>query len=304
MDWRLKRLLRQTARALPGGERLYRWLTVNVLGTQAGMAAKWFRVMPAHIKVLAEQFGDEARGQALWCLDSGASIAAGLANALISDQPGLLTDRLDRLTDRYNDAALSVARSAGGALAELSKAPGDRLGRVLAGAASGTARERLAALDMAYSADHALAASDAWRGRLGCIYSAGTLEHYRPAELEALVTTMAAALRLGGVLSHVVDHRDHRWHADKTVPPLAHLGLDDAAYEAAYGNALDYHNRWLRSDWTALFERHGLTVTSRTVIGYEADLPPLDRASLQPAWRERGDEDLGSVVTHFVAVRR
>jgi SAM-dependent methyltransferase len=303
MDWRVKSALRRAVLACPGGENLYRWLTARVLGTQGGMAAKWFRVFPTHVRVLAEQFGDAARAQSLWCFDSGATIAAGLANAICSDAPGLLTDRFDRLAERYNGTALAVARSAGANLAQLSGAPAGRLDDVLARAAAGAARPRLANLGMEYGAAARGDVAARSEGRVGCIYSAGSLEHYRPAEVEAALADMVRALVPGGVLSHVIDHRDHRWHADKRVAPLAHLSLAEDDYERRFGNPLDYHNRWLQSHWTAAFERHGLTVAARTVIAYTDDLPPLDRAGLRPPWRDADESDLNALVTHFVAVK-
>src|SRR5438105_1154423 len=100
MNWRIKSALRHAALTLPGGARFYRWATIELMKTHNGMAAKWFRVFPAHINVLQTHFGVDARAQRLWCFDSGATIAAGLAIGIVSDEPGLLTDRFDRLSNR------------------------------------------------------------------------------------------------------------------------------------------------------------------------------------------------------------
>jgi alanyl-tRNA synthetase len=69
------------------------------------------------------------------------------------------------------------------------------------------------------------------------------------------------------------------------------------------GNSLDYHNRWLRSDWVQFFESHGYTVETRTVIPNSPDLVQTTRSALAPAFRGAPDSDLESLVTHFV-VRR
>jgi hypothetical protein len=303
MNWRLKSALRRTALALPQGERLYRWLTAGVLGTNAGMAYKWFRVFPTHVRVLQEQFSSEARGQRLWCFDSGATMAAGLAMAVVTDEPGLLTDRRGRLSDRYCRVSRRVLAEKGPALAEVSNALPDRVGKLLQATEGLDARAALAAAGMSYAESHAAADEADWQGKVGCIITAGMLEHYEPAALEAESARMARALHPGGVMSHVVDHRDHRWHADKRIGPLAHLALDEQTYQQRFGNPLEYHNRWLQSLYVELFERQGFEVACHTVIPYTPGLPPLDRASLAPPFADAGDEDLANLVTHFVAVK-
>lgn len=304
MNWKLKTAMRHTVLAMPGGAELYRYLTTRVLGTQHGMAAKWFRVFPAHVKVLQEKFGDAARGAPLWCFDSGATPAAGFAAALVSDEPGLLTDRWNRLADLYVETSRSILSEKGPALARLAQAADTCFEDVRTAVSSHKqAREALAAIHMIYSADHDIVRTGTWRGRIGLVYSAGSFEHYTPEQVDAELDRMREALRPGGVLSHVVDHRDHRWHADKTISPLLHLSLDTASYARRFSNPLDYHNRWMKSQWIDAFERHGFSVEARTVIATTPDLVPLPRERFAPEFKELTDGDLASLVTHFVATR-
>jgi len=304
MNHRLKSALRRSVLALPGGAPLYRWLTGKLLGTQAGMTAKWFRVFPAHLKVLRQTFGEAARAQSLWCQDCGASPAAALAMALATDKPGLLTDRFHRLSDRYLDACRKVLAEKGRGLAELSLAPPDRFDAVQAAAQQRTALAVMRAAGMTYRPDYSVIQHDPWRGQLGMVFSAGTLEHYRPDEVRALLTLTRDCLRPGGVLSHVMDHRDHRWHADKTISPLLHLTLTEEEYARRFSNPLDYHNRWMRSRWVALLEELGFTVACHDVFTYTDDLVPLSRDRLAPEFRELTEADRKALVTHFVAVKR
>lgn len=303
MDWRMKAAIRRLLLALPGGAELYRGLTAGLLGTNAGMAYKWFRVFPAHLRVLQTHFGAQARAQRLWCFDCGATPAAGLVMALATDAPGLLTDRSKRLFDHYLPVARQVLREKGEELAQQSAAPPTRLATLLQATESGSARQALKNIAMHYVAEHAAADTPAWQGTIGCVFSAGTLEHYSPDALEAEITRQARALAPGGVLSHVVDHRDHRWHADKRLSPHAHLQLDDAAYQRQFGNPLDFHNRWLRSQYMALFSRLGFQVTCHERINYTSDLPSYDRATFAPPFQDADLEDLRALVTHFVAVK-
>jgi hypothetical protein len=231
-------------------------------------------------------------------------MAAGLAMAMATDAPGLLTDRWDRLCDRYCETSRRVLREKGPDLGRLSDAPEDRVEWALAQTAGQRAVPALAAIGMTYVRDHSTVDQADWHGRIGCVFSGGALEHYTPQELEQEVARMAAVLRRGGVMSHVVDHRDHRWHADKTIAPLAHLMLEDDEYDRRFGNPLEYHNRWLRSRYLELLSRHGFDVESEALRTYEADMPPLDRSRLAARLRDADEQDLSTLVTHFVAVRR
>lgn len=304
MNWKIKAAVRRTLLAMPQGAALYRYLTSRVLGTQHGMAAKWFRVFPAHVRVLHDKFGDGARDVPLWCFDSGTTAAAGFAAAIASDAEGLLTDRWGRLTDTYLETSREILRGQGAELAKISSAPEDRFARVCDSVAGCTvSTEALRSVGMTYAPRHDAACSAPWHGRIGLVFSAGTFEHYTPAQVDEELVRMREALRPGGVLSHVVDHRDHRWHADKTIAPLMHLALDRADYEKRFSNPLDYHNRWMKSDWAACFSRHGFEVEARTVIAATPDLVSLPREKMAAEFRHLTEDDLTSLVTHFVAAK-
>jgi SAM-dependent methyltransferase len=302
MNWKIKSAIRHGLLTLPGGVSLYRRLTSEWLGTQHGMAAKWFRVFPAHIRVLEEKFGNGARSVPLWCFDSGTTPAAGFAQAIVSDEPGLLTDRWDRLSNRYLPHARSQVEENGSKLANLSRAPMGRLDEVRAKLrdASGSV-DALSALGQTFVPRHEAATEAPWRGTIGLIYSAGSFEHYTPEEVARHLGLMKDALRPGGVLSHVVDHRDHRWHADKSIPPFLHLTLGTGDYQRRFGNPLDYHNRWLKSRWITELEKHGFEVECKIIFRHETGQKRLSRQELDPAFHDASDDDLDCLVTHFIA---
>src|SRR5204863_6341007 len=135
----------------------------------------------------------------------------------------------------------------------------DRVAGVTGAACANTPAALMSALQVSYSRDDALIQNAPWHGQLGLVFSAGTLEHYPPGEARALLAMTRDSLQPGGVLSHVMDHRDHRWHADKTISPLLHLTLTEDEYTRRFSNPLDYHNRWMRSQWVALLEELGFT---------------------------------------------
>jgi SAM-dependent methyltransferase len=268
------------------------------------MPAKWFRFLPERIELLLRAYDEEARAQRLWCFDSGpASFAVGLLMALASDQPGLLTDRWNRLCDRYCEASRRLLVQQGPELARLARATDGRVEELLARTADGSAQRSLADIEMHYAPTHAAADGEDWTGRIGLVFSGGSLEHYAPAQLEAEVVRMGRALRPGGIMSHVVDHRDHRWHSDKMISPLEHLTMEEEPFLRRFGNPLEYHNRWLCSQYVDLFTRHGFQVEAHPIRLYESGFIPLDRSRLATPFRDASEEDLSSLVTRFVAVR-
>jgi hypothetical protein len=305
MNWKIKSLVRQAFTALPGGHRLYRWTTARLLGMQAGMAHKWFRVFPAHIAVMEKYFGSGSRDVSMWCFNCGATPAPAYAMALTTDCPGLLTDQDDRLTGRYLAVSRQLLEEKGPQFAARTHAPAERLSELLAKAPrSGDPVAAMAAMGMTYSSNHRIALEAPWRGTIGLMFTAGTMEHYTPEQLEDWIDMVKQAMRPDGVLSHVMDHRDHRWHADKTISPLLQYTLSDEAFRQVMGNTLDYHNRWFASDWVRFFEKHGYEVETITVIPYTADLVQTERAQLAPAYRDAPESDLKSLVTHFIAKRK
>lgn len=305
MNWKLKSLIRRSLTAAPGGHHLYRWLTSKVFGMQAGMATKWFRVIPNHVKVMQDHFGPQARDMSMWCFNCGATPAPAYAMAVATDCPGLLTDQDDRMSGRYLEVSKRLLAEKGPELAILSSAPADRVSSLLAKLpVSGDVHAAMKDIGMSYSSNHSIAMEAPWRGNIGLMFSTGNLEHFTPAELEDWLVMVNQAMRPDGVLSHVMDHRDHRWHADKSISPHLQYTLSEEEFGQVMGNSLDYHNRWLRSDWIRFFESHGYSVETRTVIPNSPELVQTDRSKLAPAYRDAPDSDLESLVTHFVARRK
>ncbi len=72
----------------------------------------------------------------MWCFDSGTTIAPGLAMAIAGDAQGLLTDRWNRLSNRYSRISLQVLRQRGAELAAPSGAPPDHIDAILRAAQS------------------------------------------------------------------------------------------------------------------------------------------------------------------------
>jgi SAM-dependent methyltransferase len=99
-------------------------------------------------------------------------------------------------------------------------------------------------------------------------HSGGTLEHYSRNELRDFLAECLRVLRPGGIASHVFDHRDHLYHADKKYPFLYHLSLSDPAYSLLFGHRLLFHNRLLPEEIKGIFCEVGFEFVAmrRTIL--------------------------------------
>lgn len=121
-----------------------------------------------------------------------------------------------------------------------------------------------------------------------------------------------AALKPGGLSSHVFDHRDHLYHADKRYPFLNHLRFSDAAYRVFFGHRLLFHNRILPEEVIRAFCDGGFELVSfrRLVLpsGRYAEsgdevtsgLRGLNSQKLHPRFRAASEADLYTAAAHYL----
>jgi len=129
------------------------------------------------------------------------------------------------------------------------------------------------------------------------IYSHAVLEHVR--DLDACFRNMAAALKRGGMMSHVVDLRDHRFG---DAHPLRFLCYPGWVWESASSNRACFTNRRRLRDYEETLRRAGLelrnlVVTRRCGADYLESLRP----SLHADFVGMSDDDLCPLVFHLVA---
>jgi SAM-dependent methyltransferase len=302
-----KAALLAAAGRLPGGARAYRTLTRAWLGTQRSHVDKLARVWPGYVRLWRELV--ELEGAEVWVEEGGWTPFPSFANHLVTGRAGLVTNREARLLDRYLAPALEAAVAC-----PLPDLPG--LG------------ERRRDLERLRGAPTAIAAVEALGGRVlrvpaGALpplppasvelcHSGGVLEHRRPEELGAFLATCRRILRPGGLMSHVVDHRDHLHHADPRLPFLNHLRFGERAYAALFGHPLGYHNRLSPSEVASLLEGAGFEpVAIRRLILPDhrwveterealAGAPGLERAELAPPFRGLSEADLRTAAAHYL----
>lgn len=162
------------------------------------------------------------------------------------------------------------------------------LARLLAGDLGGAAEERLS---YRRASVVALPLADA---EADVVVSLALLEHV--ADVDATIAEIARVMRRGGRGSHVINGRDHRWYADRSIHPLDFL-RDPTAAELVHGS-----NRMRPLEFVRRFEQHGFAV--REVLAVErVDVPPELRASFAVPFRDLPQEELETVLAQFVVER-
>ncbi|MBK9071357.1 MAG: class I SAM-dependent methyltransferase [Myxococcales bacterium] len=128
-------------------------------------------------------------------------------------------------------------------------------------------------------------------GSFDLCHSGNALEHYPPTALRRFLEACVTALRPGGIASHVVDHRDHLHHVDRTWPFLLHRSLPDRAYQMLFGHELLYHNRLTPTQMMSCLESVGLERIMVRRAGadlfYKMDEEVLRQSSGVPAWTQK-----------------
>jgi SAM-dependent methyltransferase len=293
---------------LPGGARAYLTVTREWMGTQGTHVDKLRRVWPGYVEQW-RRAGVALEGAEVWVHEGGWTPFPSFGIYLATGRGGVVTNARARVLDRY------LGRAANGAIAcELRGVPDldARRARLEPLRWAPTARSAVEGVGGRLVEAVSLGRIPIADASVDLCHSGGALEHVDPRSLDAFLRECRRILRPGGVMSHVVDHRDHLHHADRTWPYLGHLVLGPRTYAAACGTPLQYHNRLAPSGVTALLERAGFEpIAIRRLPGPTGEWaddeaavlaapPGLDRARLAPAFRGISQLDLRTAATHFL----
>jgi len=301
--WRLKRMLMVPFALTRFGEDAYEWLTAVLLGTQKGMSLKWCYWFREHV-VLCRRYGRiDFSEKRLWLFEPGWSLAPVILSRLITTQDLLVTEDFSRLAGRYVESALhevgrvaeTTRRSAGAGNSTPS------LPDTLKEAAS--PQKILELCQARYHLGDLLSLDRIEAASSDVCFSMGRLEHFDRDHLSYLLTQMHRILAPGAISSHIVDHRDHFWHFDKSIHCFHHLTFSDSAWDSIARGRHLYRNRLLERDYIRLFEEQGFEVLAALHHLHRHDADGLEPQSLWGRFAELSPEDLEAAVSHFV-VRR
>lgn len=287
---------------IPGGPRLYRMLTREWFGTQKTHVDKLARVAPGYVEVW-RGCGMDLEGASIAILNPGMTSFWPMACRLMSSQPSHHLQLEERMIPRY------VEHSVSGVLASLGALPPARASEIAALRKAWSVRE---IQDRCNATEHVAVCP----GRLplesasvGIFHSGGTLEHFRADDLDGFLSECFRVLRPAGLASHVFDHRDHLYHADKSMEPMNHLRHSEAAYRFLYGHPLLYHNRLSPTEVTARLCETGFEMIAvrRMVLPLGKYVPDeqvgtglLGCSRLAPRFRAFGDQDLRTAACHYL----
>lgn len=120
------------------------------------------------------------------------------------------------------------------------------------------------------------------------------LEHIRPDQLKGLLVALKDKLTPKGLMSHGVDHSDHRAHQDPRLTSIDFLRYSDRTWDLLHINPQDYTNRLRHPDYLRLFDEAGYEVeVTQNILGKGL----LERAGEVPLWGRFAEMDVQDVVT-------
>jgi SAM-dependent methyltransferase len=298
--WRLKNLWMYPFMLTERGADLYEWLTANVLGTQSGMSRKWCYWFREHV-VLCRRFGRaNFPGSRIWLFQPGWSLAPVFMSKIATGQGPLITEDRRRLAARYLPIAIDEVTKVAIELCSLSRIDSGRadLLQQLREVSSADAALRLSNAEYWVGGLHEL--EELPSGSIDICMSMGRLEHFNPSDLDFLFKQMRRVLVPGGLGSHIVDHRDHYWHYDKSIHCFHHLTFSDMKWEVLCKGRKSYRNRLLEPDYVRKFEQGGFKVLAAVHDLHRKDAEGVDPKSLWGPYADLTPNDLQAAVSHLV----
>jgi len=296
--WQLKRLLLRPFVSSRIGQDMYEWLTAIFLGTQSGMSRKWCYWFREHVVLCRRHAGFAFQGKRVWLFEPGWSLAPTILSAVVTSCGPLITEQHNRVAARYLPPAIEqVEKHLDGIRRSARAAPESQFWPAIKEAK--TAEKVLQLCRAEYRVAGLPALRSIPDGSVDVCMSMGRLEHFTEDELRFIFREMRRILRPNGIGSHIVDHRDHFWHFDKSIHCFHHLTFSDAKWASIAEGKL-YRNRLMETDYARLFEAAGFEVLSRTHELHRADATNVDPHTFWGPYANLTVDDLTAAVTHFV----
>ncbi|MBM7066793.1 class I SAM-dependent methyltransferase [Actibacterium sp. 188UL27-1] len=216
---------------------------------------------------------------------------AGARHVHLSDTHRLMD--LDTL-----EAARSFLRARSEDLARRLDCPESQIATLLDRGTTGTFEQRLADLGLSYHTplDYRRATF-----KVDAIVSHTVMEHITPREIRRILMHSRAVLNPGGLISHGIDHSDHRAHRDTALSRLDFLRYSDRAWSWLCLNPQDYTNRLRHADYMAMIRDAGYEVLfERALVDHKA-AAEVKHLKLDARFAFHGPEDLARLWSHIIA---
>lgn len=249
------------------------------------------------IELLREN-GADVRGRTVLEVGCGWYPVIPLMLALAGARRVIMTD-VDRLMDMDGlRAAADFLRARKDDLARRLELPPEEITRFLDLAPDGTFEAELASRGMAYIVpfDYDRAPHD-----IDIIFSHTVFEHIPREILEDIVGDGCKVLKPGGIMSHGIDHSDHRSHRDPSLNKIDFLRFSAPVWKMLCLNPHDYTNRLRHSHYVDLFQRHGLEIVHERTFQGESCVSFAQTRSLAPPFDSLPVDDVAKVWSHILA---
>ena len=134
--------------------------------------------------------------------------------------------------------------------------------------------------------------------RVDAVISHTVLEHVPPQLIAELAHHWRRVLRPGGLISHGVDHSDHRAIVDARLSRIDFLRYSDQLWHLL---RIDNTNRLRHSDYIAMFGAAGFEIVFQHVYIDPASQDVLPKIPLAARFKEMDPDDIATTWSNIIA---
>jgi hypothetical protein len=131
------------------------------------------------------------------------------------------------------------------------------------------------------------------------ITSISVLEHVPAADVPQIVNKCYSLLKPAGVVSFVIDMRDHYVDFDQSISDHNFLRYSDRAWNMFFNSTLHHQNRLRFTDYLQVIKEARFEI-----VNYSLWEAPLNGTKIHPSFREKYDDTTLAVTTLCVTARR
>ena len=124
-------------------------------------------------------------------------------------------------------------------------------------------------------------------GSVDFVTSTNTLEHIPAADIRLILQECRRLLRKDGVMSFIIDYKDHYSYSDPKITVYNFLKYSDSAWRW-YSPAFHYQNRLRHKDHVGLIRAAGFEVVEENLSPpSQADIAHLNQAHISPLFKQQ-----------------
>jgi SAM-dependent methyltransferase len=296
VDWRVKATVQAGCSVVPGGAALHRFLQERITHTLPAGPTQIAEMVDAARQHLAavERATGSTEHQSLRGFEFGAGWHLGVAIATAMLGVGRQT-----VVDRFRLADEALLRHSFDTIAPLVELD-DRAASATRASTSGDALRQLGVTYLAPVDVSATGLDDEGFDFAG---STSTLEHVPRGEIPPLLAECRRLLRPGGVITLLIDYKDHYGGFDPSCSVYNFLRFSDRRWRK-YSPSFHYQNRLRHSDYINFVEQAGFEISEVTTIDpTDADRRWLKENEIDSSFAGYEPDDLLIRDAHIVATR-